>query len=295
MEHLAYLGLLWAYLVSAQPDSAANLCPSDKLRIFIFVTLFIYVRAGRTIYQKRKELNNVASNSGSHSANGEGRGATKRTEVVVTTTDASQREGDSASPSQSATRPDFDEQREGYIVTVAAGSRYSSAGPSQFPKAQASPPHPAKDASTPRPTPNLTRSNFEVSNAAWAYTKCAILFFTALLITWIPSSANRVYSFVHPDTTLPPLEFMSAFVLPLQGFWNAIIYIVTSWSACRDLWYDLRQGRRPGVKELIVGMRSRDDHYPEGSQRSWFRSSHPLRKGDESESMTELANFERSQ
>jgi hypothetical protein len=38
---------------------------------------------------------------------------------------------------------------------------------------------------------------------------------------------------IHTDHISKPLFFASAFVLPLQGFWNAIIYIVTSWAACK--------------------------------------------------------------
>ena len=83
------------------------------------------------------------------------------------------------------------------------------------------------------------RAAYEANTAAWSYTKCAILFFTAMLVTWIPSSANRVFSVVHVDKVSIPLEYMSAFVLPLQGFWNAIIYIVTSWKACQTLWSDI--------------------------------------------------------
>jgi hypothetical protein len=42
-----------------------------------------------------------------------------------------------------------------------------------------------------------------------------------------------VYSIVHHGEVSRSLFFASAFVLPLQGFWNAIIYIVTSWAACK--------------------------------------------------------------
>ncbi|KAL1912365.1 hypothetical protein Sste5344_001806 [Sporothrix stenoceras] len=83
------------------------------------------------------------------------------------------------------------------------------------------------------------RAAYEANTAAWSYAKCAILFFTAMLVTWIPSSANRVFSVVHVDKVSVPLEYMSAFVLPLQGFWNAIIYIVTSWKAMQTLWSDI--------------------------------------------------------
>jgi hypothetical protein len=48
----------------------------------------------------------------------------------------------------------------------------------------------------------------------------------------VPSTVNRVYSLVHPDHPLYVLNLISALVLPLQGFWNAMIYIATSWSQC---------------------------------------------------------------
>ncbi|KAK3305904.1 uncharacterized protein B0T15DRAFT_494036 [Chaetomium strumarium] len=104
------------------------------------------------------------------------------------------------------------------------------------------------------------------NNATWQYTKCAILFFAVLLITWIPSSGNRVYSLIHRDDMSKPLFFASAFVLPLQGFWNAIIYVVTSWAACKSLWGNLcgiaggwahwlrsgrRRRRRMSIAEIV--------------------------------------------
>jgi hypothetical protein len=88
-------------------------------------------------------------------------------------------------------------------------------------------------------------------NAAWAYTKCAILFFSAMLITWIPSSANRVHSLIHDGKSSLPLEYMSAFVLPLQGCWNCVIYVITSRAACRGFFHDLRFGSQQEVAEII--------------------------------------------
>lgn len=88
------------------------------------------------------------------------------------------------------------------------------------------------------------RNYYESHNATWSYTKCAILFFSVLLITWIPSSGNRVYSMLRAGDVSKPLFFASAFVLPLQGFWNAIIYVVTSWAACCSLWGECVAGVR---------------------------------------------------
>lgn len=126
--------------------------------------------------------------------------------------------------------------------------------------------------------------------AARAYTKYAMLYFVALLVTWVrspssyfttsvllfsllpihlktrtktkyegqtrnpsnkiyekkktkvyiymvqvPSSINRVYSLVHPDKPSYTFEFIAATVLPLQGFWQTLIYIAISWSSFQDL------------------------------------------------------------
>lgn len=139
------------------------------------------------------------------------------------------------------------------------------------------------------------KRNRELNNAAWQYTKCALLFFTAILITWVPSSANRVYS-VFSKTSSEPLEFMSALVLPLQGFWNALIYIVTSWGACKNLVSDLRMGQRPDVTELVGGMKPEvgATHTIGGGGGHRHNLGHIRRSNKfETESMTELANESR--
>ncbi|KAK4131267.1 hypothetical protein BT67DRAFT_388597 [Trichocladium antarcticum] len=115
----------------------------------------------------------------------------------------------------------------------ATPSNTAAAGPSPNPNpsSAAGPgPGPANDLRARR------RHVHDFHNATWAYTKCAILFFSVLLITWLPSSGNRVYSMINGGAVSRPLFFASAFVLPLQGFWNAIIYTVTSWAACKSLW-----------------------------------------------------------
>lgn len=79
------------------------------------------------------------------------------------------------------------------------------------------------------------RAAMEANTVAWGYTKCAILFFVSLLITWVPSSVNRVYSLAHPGLISIPFTYASAVVLPLMGFWNFVIYVTTSWAACKLL------------------------------------------------------------
>ncbi|KAF4343110.1 cyclic AMP receptor A [Fusarium beomiforme] len=67
-----------------------------------------------------------------------------------------------------------------------------------------------------------------------AYLRTSFIFGLAVLITWIPSSANRLYSLTHHDRISFPLSVASGCVLPLQGVWNAVIYFTTSWKTFDD-------------------------------------------------------------
>ncbi|KFY39546.1 hypothetical protein V495_05887 [Pseudogymnoascus sp. VKM F-4514 (FW-929)] len=79
------------------------------------------------------------------------------------------------------------------------------------------------------------RTASPADRAAWAYLKCAMLFFFALLITWVPATINRVATLVDPELVSFPLNFIESIFLPLQGFWNAVIYISTSIPAFKAL------------------------------------------------------------
>ncbi|MCJ1397281.1 hypothetical protein MMC11_000473 [Xylographa trunciseda] len=79
----------------------------------------------------------------------------------------------------------------------------------------------------------------DANTAAWGYLKCAMLFFVSLLITWVPSSANRVHSLIYPNEVSFSFNYAGGLVLPLMGFWNAVIYTTTSWEAVKSLFADL--------------------------------------------------------
>ncbi|KAF3915948.1 hypothetical protein AA313_de0206478 [Arthrobotrys entomopaga] len=83
------------------------------------------------------------------------------------------------------------------------------------------------------------RKTMKANAAAWAYTRCAFLFFVGLLITWLPSSTNRVYGFVHREDQVFALYLTAGMVLPAQGLWNFIIYLTTSWRSCKLMWRDI--------------------------------------------------------
>ncbi|KAI9708037.1 MAG: hypothetical protein M1820_004241 [Bogoriella megaspora] len=109
----------------------------------------------------------------------------------------------------------------------------------------------------------LTReaANDEINAEAWLYARVAILFFIALLITWVPSSVNRVFALARPNQFNFALNYASSFVFPLQGFWNVIVYILTSRTACQKLWDDLwmRRPRAPASIHRVVGRGSVED------------------------------------
>lgn len=80
----------------------------------------------------------------------------------------------------------------------------------------------------------------DANRATLSYCYTACLFFLALIVTWVPSTINRLYTLIDDSDSPSPfaLDFTSSLVLPLQGFWNLVIYVVTSWAACRALWND---------------------------------------------------------
>lgn len=83
------------------------------------------------------------------------------------------------------------------------------------------------------------RTALEANRAAFGYTKVASLFFVSLLVTWVPSSINRVYSLIYPESISVPYAYAAGIVLSLMGFWNSVIYVTTSRAACRTLFLNL--------------------------------------------------------
>ena len=75
---------------------------------------------------------------------------------------------------------------------------------------------------------------------AWLYARAAFLFFCALLISWVVPSINRLYSLANPDKLNFGLNYTVTIVLPLQGFWNTCVYIITSQTACKNLIRSMR-------------------------------------------------------
>lgn len=267
------------------PFHTQRMTCTNFLRISILATFFIYIRAGREIYQKRKQLHNFSSSDNDpQSSFHDVLTSMKTTEVYVTSEVIDQPSGSIGLGPMgrrgSEVGPNPRMPNAAYSVSISANrpGRNESQADAVLPVDNN-----GAEATAQRPMNSARRRNYELNNAAWAYTKCSILFFTVILITWVPSSANRVYSVIHTRESSTPLEFMSAFVLPLQGFWNALIYVVTSWKACKTLWTDIRYAsRRPDVTEIVGTFRQSDQFkIPSQNRRT---------KNYESESITELTN-----
>lgn len=284
--------------------------------VAIFIAMAIYIRAGREIYKKRKKMLNF-SNSGT--ANGTVTGqepfspatdvfapgyrtteVIQTTEIVLKTTPSTSgiqsesggggRGGSSGGPNVSYSvtisaeaPPNDNDSVDGLDLETetTAGSDKGAADLQVTPTVQI-PPSPAAKFQARR----RFQRNMETHRATWSYTKCAILFFAALLVTWIPSSGNRVYSMIHNDEVSKPLFYASAFVLPLQGFWNAIIYAVTSWAACKTFWANIVSAVWTRTRSPIVEITNARNHHRD-SRATW-------RKTEETTSMEDLTGSSRT-
>ncbi|CBF74235.1 hypothetical protein AN8262.2 [Aspergillus nidulans FGSC A4] len=198
----------------------------------IFVTLAIYARIGELVWRRRRQLKEVGGLDTTLDVSiPDDPPFSKVTEIRIEREDAASYRPE-AGPSteqdppfscaQSIPRP--------YSVNVQAGSSQLELGAIRSEEPFDGPPTREYRSSS---------TALEVNTAAWAYTKYAMLFFVALLVTWVPSTINRVYAFIRPDASNFGLNYASSFVLPLQGFWNSLIYISISWRCFKPALSDL--------------------------------------------------------
>lgn len=252
-------------------------------RAVIILTLCIYIRAGRDIWVKREQLRNFPSDpipTPSPPRMNDpfaGKGITQTKQFSVNYESASptdsvsqlnQQSNDTQYPAPPA-KPEntFTVNISGAHPISPNTSRWSYAekhdNGSNNSRASATFPPAAR---RPSAAPPRQYTANEANTAIWSYTKVSLLFFVAMMVTWIPSSANRAYSAAHTDEVSLPLEYMSALVLPLQGFWNAIIYATTSLQACKQLSSTIRQ-RNPFTTGKVTNYAADDDREHHGAAR----------------------------
>ncbi|RDW71040.1 hypothetical protein BP6252_07603 [Coleophoma cylindrospora] len=276
--------------------------------IVIFITVAIYLRAGVEIYKRRKQLQYFSQSALETLPQVENPFKTMKTTEISVTSEAIDT-SDTIDLHQLG-RPQKPNPG-GYSVSISTSQPMGDQSPPSFTEKvpplptlhlpeihplSLSPIQPTTSSAAQPPfvppefpershaPPAKRRAAVEANSAAWGYTKVALLFFTAMLVTWIPSSANRLYSLVHPGQVSIPLEFASALVLPLQGFWNAVIYITTSRQACKAFMGHLFSRHRVSTRP-VTQLSNLFNHESKGPRRM-SSALHSL----DNESMTELTS-----
>lgn len=194
--------------------------------VCIIASFAIYIMAGREIFKKRHQLRAFSNPSDDHNY------AYKTTDYQVT------------SDFESLPLKNISE------AFISPADRKSS-NP-RDPSHVSYPKYNVKISAAPRPSilhhtsieykqQKKNRAALEANRAAFGYTKVASLFFVSLLVTWVPSSINRVYSLIYPESISVPYAYAAGIVLSLMGFWNSVIYVTTSRAACRTLFLNLFQ------------------------------------------------------
>ncbi|KAH8601525.1 hypothetical protein B0O99DRAFT_648244 [Bisporella sp. PMI_857] len=193
----------------------------------ILASLIIYTRVGIEIFQKRSELqaagnsDNICSYNSSlytHPEPSNSPFTGLRTTEIHITHRAFPDTLSFMNPSRNYPHRPACKENENYTVTISAKNlpQYS---------------HRATSAEF----IGVKRRN-SMDKVKWAYFKVAMLFAVSILITWVPASVNRVHGLRHPRDTNYLLNIGSALVLPLQGFWNTVIYFTTSLGICGKVW-----------------------------------------------------------
>ncbi|KAF7114708.1 hypothetical protein CNMCM5793_009659 [Aspergillus hiratsukae] len=196
----------------------------------VLLILAIYIRVGLTIWRQRRELRKIIRPAFEHATDTTVCGDVDHHRTVQPVPLDSLRRH--SSRQRSPTSTPASSQR---IISPEVGSPQSHAAPRNatpsFASSLSSTISPGISTTVSRHNYDLGHSGAYTSPASEAYYKYAVLFFAALIITWVPSSANRVYALATNNQYVFGLSCVSSFALPLQGFWNSLIYITVSWEA----------------------------------------------------------------
>ncbi|PMD34368.1 family A G protein-coupled receptor-like protein [Hyaloscypha variabilis F] len=304
--HMYGNATLWCW-ISSEWDIFRIVTFYGPVWVVILGTISIYSRAGKDIFKKRQQLRNFSQPPPDPiPIMRDPFSSVKTTEIFITSESAvSSSDEIDLKRLNGPQEPEATAQPYGNICNVTtapgrSGNQQDVPGNLQTRWSYSEKPLPSPDRKGSVPAsafqPNAPNSNLfptrryatmEANTAIWSYTKVAVLFFFAMMITWIPSSANRVFSVVHPGEVSLALEYASSFVLPLQGFWNALIYAMTSLPACKQVWTNLKSTKRfsgGGLRTVIAAFSSDGDREYAGNR------APNGRKGfyQETESMTEL-------
>lgn len=207
-SHTLTVAQLWCW-VSLQWDFLRVATFYGPVWIVILCTIAIYIRVGSVIFKWRKQL--LSMERPGEANEFPATGIIKTSEVTVTRNEE-----------YGSSRPNSGNINKKASFPSSSTSRHQTQSRVHRPG-----------------------GGIDPNKAALKYCKCALLFFIALLITWVPSTVNRIYTIIRPTDVVFGLNLAAALVLPLQGFWNAIIYMATSSYAVKCLWGDIKEVCRP--------------------------------------------------
>ncbi|KAI9860803.1 MAG: hypothetical protein M1830_006218, partial [Pleopsidium flavum] len=145
--------------------------------VVVVTTMLIYARTGNEIYQKRRQLRNLSATR-SFTAAENLHMSSKTTEIRVIS--------QAADDTRKISRDDEGQSRESFQ------------GPREYQKYTVNIESAGKARANKDDTFAESRAASNIDRAAWAYTKCALLFFAALLITW----ASHSISFIRQTANL---------------------------------------------------------------------------------------------
>ncbi|OCT48118.1 putative cAMP receptor-like protein [Cladophialophora carrionii] len=253
--------------------------------LIILVTMFIYVKVGIVVFRWRKQLLSLGRSESKQEVPSYGY-AMKQFPASPTSPSVSPKTYEVTISSQVPHSPDRKQPQLSSPNTEYHGDASPThAHHERFPSTQ-EPGYPETNTQVviERPQAKMVDAN----KATLSYCKTAMLFFLALLCTWcvtlidigwhggltilrVPSTINRVYTLVRPNDSIFGLDFASGLVLPLQGFWNTVIYIVTSLPACRALWAEIiatfmPQAPRPDRTTPTLAISTKHNHRILGSE-----------------------------
>ncbi|KAJ5470791.1 hypothetical protein N7530_008148 [Penicillium desertorum] len=185
--------------------------------LIISLTFAIYLRAGTVIYQKRRQLRNLGgidSDLVPESPFAMLTGIQVTREIACSTPErGSLSEGNARGLPSAAFRA--------YSVTIEGGSTANTLQDSRS-KIGPSPLQRENSGKTARPDGQDSRrsTSTEASSATWAYTKYAMLFFIALLVTWALARTLRANSYANFAGCFPtPARHVPA---SLEGVWRQL-------------------------------------------------------------------------
>ncbi|KAK8088979.1 G-protein coupled receptor [Apiospora hydei] len=119
-----------------------------------------------------------------------------------------------------------------------------------------------------------------------AYLRTSFVFAISVLVTWTPSSINRVHDLVNPNEVSFGINLAAGIVLPLQGVWNSVIFFSTSSTALKEEIRNLRDRVKGLPRGHLAASAVRDERERERAVELERRVNRGLSKDDSGSEVT---------